>query len=191
MHIECTLCTLRISAPSFKCVCAFYTVNCACGARGGVGALQYMHFVLERKWDVHLNSSAFMHFLQVQPVCAPIFLYRQVKETFFPNFSEIPSVLETPPVPKVVLFGGYCDYYGVHHPVTRGKPIPPPLIVFAPILIILTFPDANDRDLPSPNNNMNFPSFQWWWRHHSWNAYHAGVHYSWNFLSKMMSIRYG
>ena len=99
-----------------------------------------------------------MHFLQVQPVCAPIFLYRQVKETFFPNFSEIPSVLEMPPVPKVVLFGRYCDYYGVHHPVTRGKPILPPLIVLAPILIILTFPDANDRDLPSPNNNMNFPS---------------------------------
>ena len=99
--------------------------------------------------------------------------------------------LETPSVPKVVLLYGYCDYYGVHHQVTRGKPIPPPLIVFAPILIILTFPDANDRDLPSPNNNMNFPSFQWWWRHHSWNAYHAGVHYSWNFLSKMMMIRYG
>ena len=99
-----------------------------------------------------------MHFLQVQPVCAPIFLYRQVKETFFPNFSEIPSVLEMPPVPKVVLFGRYCDYYGVHHPVTRGKPILPPLIVLAPILIILTFPDANDRDLPSPNNNTNFPS---------------------------------
>ena len=58
------------------------------------------------------------------------------------NCSEIPSVLETPPIPKVELFGGYCDYYGVHHPVTRGKPIPPPLIVLAPILIILTFPDA-------------------------------------------------
>ena len=58
------------------------------------------------------------------------------------NFSEMQSVFETPPIPKVVLFGGYCDYYGVHHPVTRGKPILPPLIVLAPILIILTFPDA-------------------------------------------------
>ena len=58
------------------------------------------------------------------------------------NFSEMQSVFETPPIPKVLLFGGYCDYYGVHHPVTRGKPILPPLIVLAPILIILTFPDA-------------------------------------------------
>ena len=63
------------------------------------------------------------------------------------NFSEMQSVFETPPTPKVVLFGGYCDYYGVHHPVSRGKPIPPPLIVLAPILIILTFPDVNDPSL--------------------------------------------